>query len=111
MEGFMAYLSANWLGLLVSLIIGYVLAWLFVGMPAGRKRAEAEQKASDLQTKLTAANRSVDDAKKETEVMRQQMAADTQTITAARGMNEEQKGREEEQGQQLAVAQGEIERL
>src|SRR6476620_9223752 len=81
----MEYLAANWLGLLVSLIIGFILAWLIVGMPAGRKRAEAEKSASDLQSKLTSTNRALDDAKKEADGLRQQLANESKTLTEARG--------------------------
>jgi len=107
----MEYLAANWLPLLISLIIGFILAWLFVAMPASRKRAEAEKGASDLQSKLSASNRSLDDSKKEADGLRQQLASENKTLTEARGMSEQQKSQSDEQSQQLTMAMAEIERL
>ena len=61
----MAYLTANWLPLLISLLLGYFLGWLFTGRPAGKRARAAEASLADANSKQRNTQRELDEALKD----------------------------------------------
>lgn len=47
-----AYVSANWPQLLTALLLGFVLGWVIIGVPARRRAKAAEAQVADLDSKV-----------------------------------------------------------
>jgi hypothetical protein len=45
------WIVANWMPLLVAVVLGYLLGWLFTGRPAGRRAADSEARMVDAESK------------------------------------------------------------
>ena len=49
-------LAANWLPIVITLAIGFLLGWLITGLPPRRKLAQVQAEAEGLDVKLQQAN-------------------------------------------------------
>lgn len=61
------FVAANWQPLLVALVLGYILGWLFTGIPNKRHANEAEDRAASAETRLRKSERELTDVRRESE--------------------------------------------
>ncbi len=47
-----AYIAANWLSLLIALLLGFVLGWVVLALPVRRRAEAAEAQVADLDAKV-----------------------------------------------------------
>jgi len=95
-----AWLAASWQPLLIGLVIGFVLAWLIIGLPARRKSDRYQASAEDFERQLNSANRALaDSSKKEQELqvsvntLRNDLAQSASQVAA---LKQDAAGREEQ---------------
>lgn len=71
----MDFVALNWQPLLVALVLGYILGWLFTGIPNKRHANEAEDRAAGADTRLRKAERELADVRRESEQHKTRAAA------------------------------------
>lgn len=93
----MQWITTYWLPLLISLVLGFILGWLFIGMPAGRRASEFEAQLADLETKARRTERDLTDARKQVDNFKSTMLTSENTLADVR--------------KQLATVQADTQRL
>lgn len=91
------YLSANWPALLVSLIIGFILGWLLLGISPRRKNSAYEAQVAELEAKAKKTERDLTDTRKQADTLKTSAANTDKNLTDVR--------------KQLADAQAGIQKL
>lgn len=64
------WITTYWMPLLIAVIIGFILGWLFTGLSPRRKNAEYEAQLTDLQSKSRRTERDLSDAKKQADTLK-----------------------------------------
>lgn len=59
-----AWLAAYWQPLLIGLLVGFVLAWLIIGLPARRRSQQYQASAEDFERQLNGANKNLTESRK-----------------------------------------------
>lgn len=78
------WLAANWLPLVISLIIGIILGWLFTGISPRRKNKEYEAQIADMEAKSRKTERDLSDAKKQADSLKSSAAATESSLAETR---------------------------
>ncbi len=78
------YLSANWPALLVSLIIGFILGWLLLGISPRRKNKAYEAQVAELEAKAKKAERDLTDTRKQADTLKTSAANTDKTLADVR---------------------------
>lgn len=78
------WISDYWMPLAVALLLGFILGWLFTGLPAGRRVGDAELRSADLDARARKAERDLADAKRETEAQRSRLLSTGDDLDKAR---------------------------
>ena len=71
----MAWISANWMPLLVALVLGFILGWLLTGLSPRRKNSAYEAQIVDLESRSRKSERELTDARKEADRLKNAVAA------------------------------------
>lgn len=71
----MAWISANWMPLLVALVLGFILGWLLTGLSPRRKNSAYEAQIVDLESRSRKSERELTDARKEADRLKSAVAA------------------------------------
>lgn len=71
----MAWISANWMPLLVALVLGFILGWLLTGLSPRRKNSAYEAQIADLETRSRKSERDLTDARKEMDRLKSSLTA------------------------------------
>jgi chromosome segregation ATPase len=58
------WLAAYWQPLLIALVVGFVLAWLIIGLPARRRSGRYQASAEDFERQLNSANKTLAESRK-----------------------------------------------
>lgn len=95
------YLAANWLPLLISLLIGFFLGWLFTGRPASKRANEAEAELANLKSQARTVQRQLEEALQEVEMK-------TAAITKGEHELEEAKDRNATLVEELTAAHADL---
>jgi chromosome segregation ATPase len=64
------WITTYWMPLLIAVVIGFILGWLFTGLSPRRKNAEYEAQLADLQSKSRRTERDLSDAKKQADTLK-----------------------------------------
>lgn len=107
----MDYLAANWIWLLLALVIGFILGWLLIGLPAGSRRGKAEQRANELNNELGTTKRKLTDTEKQVQSLQGQLANETSLVASGAEQQAELQARVESGTQEVAELQAKSERL
>ncbi|MBK8048994.1 MAG: hypothetical protein IPK16_18885 [Anaerolineales bacterium] len=93
----MQWITTYWLPLLLSLVIGFILGWLLLGISPRRKAAALEAQLADLEGKARKTERDLGDARKQGDTLKAAVA------TSETKLNDVSK--------QLATAQADVAKL
>jgi chromosome segregation protein len=77
-------LSANWPALLVSLIIGFILGWLLLGISPRRKNKAFEAQIAEMESKTRKTEKDLSDARKQGDAAKATAAATDNTLGEVR---------------------------
>jgi len=69
----MGFITANPVLVLITLVLGIILGWLFTGMPASRGRSQAQARVAELESQAAANKRKVDEADAQIKKLQQQV--------------------------------------
>ena len=58
------WLAASWQPLLIGFLVGFVLAWLIIGLPARRRSDRYQSSAEDFERQLSSANKTLAESRK-----------------------------------------------
>lgn len=70
----MQWITTYWLPLLISLVIGFILGWLLLGISPRRKAAALEAQLADLEGKARKTERDLGDARKQGDTLKAAVA-------------------------------------
>jgi predicted flap endonuclease-1-like 5' DNA nuclease len=104
----MGFISTYWLPLLITLVLGIILGWLFTGMPASRGRSQAQARVAELEGQASSAKRQMGDADTQMKQLQQQLAAQTSTNTAEVQQNTDLKAENERLQSALQAKDGDL---
>ena len=79
-----AYVSANWLSLLIALLLGFVLGWLIIGLPARRRAQAAEAQVADLDSKVRKFESDLNAARRQAEGWQASLGSYESSLSEAR---------------------------
>lgn len=68
------WVAANWMPLLLAVVVGLILGWLLTGVPAGRRNAELEERIAEQQSKNRRTERELMDARREIETLNREVS-------------------------------------
>jgi chromosome segregation ATPase len=71
----MAWISANWMPLLVTLLLGFILGWLLTGLSPRRKNSAYEAQIADLESRSRKSERELTDSRKEVDRLKSAVVA------------------------------------
>lgn len=80
-----AYISANWPQLLTALLLGFVLGWVIIGLPARRRAHAAEAQVSDLDTQVRKYESDLNAAQRQAEGWQASLSSYESSLSEARG--------------------------
>ena len=100
-----AYLTANWIPLMIALVMGIILGWLLTGIAPRRKNKRYESQLADLAAKAKVNDRDLVAARKEIGALKTEADA---TDGKLRGM-QSQLANAQEEGQQLGADKAALE--
>ena len=78
------WITANWIPLLVTLILGFILGWLFTGLSPRRKNAELEARLAEMESKSRKAERDLVDARKQVDSLKTNLSNAESTLSGVR---------------------------
>jgi len=104
----MAYLAANWLPLLIALVVGYFFGWLFTGRPAGKRAKEAEAALATANSKQRDIQKKLDDALKDAETKASTIKQNAEALQKKGAELDEAKARNESLAEELTGAIAEL---
>jgi chromosome segregation ATPase len=93
----MTWISANWVPLVVALVLGFILGWLLTGLAPRRKNTAYEAQISDLESRSRKSERELTDVRKERDGLKSSVAAGENSLNDVRG--------------QLSAAQADLQKL
>lgn len=67
------WITTNWVPLLLAVMVGLILGWLLIGLPARRRNAELEERIAEHQSKNRRTERELMDARREIENLSREM--------------------------------------
>lgn len=67
------WITTNWVPLLLAVMVGLILGWLLIGLPARRRNAELEERIAEHQSKNRRTERELMDAHREIENLSREM--------------------------------------
>lgn len=67
------WITTNWVPLLLAVVVGLILGWLLIGLPARRRNAELEERIAEHQSKNRRTERELMDARREIENLSREM--------------------------------------
>jgi chromosome segregation ATPase len=76
----MEWIAANWMPLVVALILGFILGWLLTGLSPRRKNAEYEAQLAELESKSRKTERDLGDARKQVDSLKGAVATTEGTL-------------------------------
>jgi chromosome segregation ATPase len=80
----MAWISANWMPLVVALVLGFILGWLLTGLSPRRKNTAYEAQISDLEASRRKSERELTDVRKERDGLKSSVAASENSLNDVR---------------------------
>jgi chromosome segregation ATPase len=81
----MAWISANWMPLVVALVLGFILGWLLTGLSPRRKNTAYEAQIADLEGRSRKSERELTDLRKERDGLKTVVAAGENSLNDVRG--------------------------
>ncbi|MCS6824977.1 MAG: hypothetical protein NZ553_00030 [Caldilinea sp.] len=69
------WIIAYWMPLLIAVVVGLILGWLLIGLPAQRRNAELEERLAEHQSKNRRTERELMDARREIETLNREMSS------------------------------------
>lgn len=81
----MAWISANWMPLVVALVLGFILGWLLTGLAPRRKNTAYEAQIADLESRSRKSERELTDVRKERDGLKSSVAAGENSLKDVRG--------------------------
>jgi chromosome segregation protein len=79
------WIAANWIPLAVALLLGFILGWLFTGIPAGRRAGEAEARAADAEARARKNQADLTQARTDLEAQRRSGTLANEDLGKAQG--------------------------
>lgn len=67
------WIALNWMPLAVAALLGLILGWLFIGVPAGRRANDAAARAAELEGRVRKAERDLNESRREGEAQRSRL--------------------------------------
>lgn len=67
------WITTNWVPLLLAVMVGLILGWLLIGLPARRRNAKLEERIAEHQSKNRRTERELMDARREIENLSREM--------------------------------------
>lgn len=104
-----SYLAANWLPLLISLLIGFVLGWLILGLPASRRSRRLEEQVAELDSKLKQTERALADARSQQDKLQAAYTASEQSLAEVRQQVTDLEAELQDKSTALEELEGELE--
>lgn len=80
----MTWISANWVPLVVALVLGFILGWLLTGLAPRRKNTAYEAQIADLENRSRKTERELTDARKESDRLKTSVSAGENSLTDLR---------------------------
>lgn len=80
----MTWISANWMPLVVALVLGFILGWLLTGLSPRRKNTAYEAQISDLEGRSRKSERELTDVRKERDGLKTTVAAGENSLNDVR---------------------------
>lgn len=80
----MTWISANWMPLVVALVLGFILGWLLTGISPRRKNTAYEAQISDLEGRSRKSERELTDVRKERDGLKTTVAAGENSLNDVR---------------------------
>jgi chromosome segregation protein len=81
----LAWVTTYWLPLLIALVLGFLLGWLFTGMPAGRKNSAYEAQIADLESRARKSERELADVRKQADQVKGSLATNESKLNDVSG--------------------------
>ena len=81
----MTWISANWMPLVVALVLGFILGWLLTGLAPRRKNTAYEAQIADLESRSRKSERELTDVRKERDGLKSSVAAGENSLKDVRG--------------------------
>ncbi len=78
------WMTLNWMPLAVAALLGLILGWLLIGMPASRRANDAAARAAELESRVRKADRELADAKREAETQKSRLLVAGDDLDKAR---------------------------
>lgn len=79
------WISTYWMPLLIVLVLGFILGWLFTGISPRRKNKAFEAQIADLESRSRKSERDLTDARKQADQLKGAAAASESTLNDVRG--------------------------
>lgn len=106
-----AWLAANWQPLLLSLVIGFILGWLLLGLPPRGRARKLEESNAELEAKVRKQERELGDARKESQTLRGSLTSSEDALNLAKNQLAEAADAKAALEEQLAAANGELDNV
>ena len=78
------WITANWVPVVVMLILGFILGWLFTGISPRRKNAEMEARLAEMESKSRKTDRDLVDARKQVDSLKTNLSNAESTLAGVR---------------------------
>ncbi len=98
-------LAAYWLPMLILLAIGFILGWLIIGRPARKRADAAEYGASELQSKLRGADKTLSESQEQERRLQNNLDATKASLAQVSSQLSATQGNLTQKSDELAAAQ------
>lgn len=104
----MAWISANWMPLLVALVLGFILGWLLTGLAPRRKNTAYEAQIADMESRSRKTERELTDARKEIDRHKTTISAGENSLADLRGKLTAAEASLQKLGEERAAFEGDV---
>lgn len=104
----MGWISANWMPLVVALLLGFILGWLLTGLSPRRKNSAYEAQIADMESRSRKSDRDLADTRKESDRLKSSVSAGENSLADLRGKVSAAEAEAQRLGEERAVFEGDI---
>lgn len=79
-----SWITANWLPLVITLFLGFILGWLLTGISPRRRAGRLDAQVADLEAKLKKSDRDLADARKQADGLKANVSSTENALADAR---------------------------
>lgn len=102
------WLSANWVPLVVALLLGFILGWLLTGLSPRRKNRVYEAQIADLETSTRKKDRDLADVRKESDRLKSSVSAGESSLADLRTKLSAAEADAQRLGEERAAFEGDV---